>query len=548
MKKIFAIIPFLFFVIVLRSQNGFQLEAVGSVSPIILDHVDKITDTAATKDTVLAPPAFTYPVQSKKFETTVHVDTIKAAKLGNEPLNKLYRTYAKIGVGNYSSFTGEFSVMNLRSKKNSWGMHAKHFNAGSGPKDVPGEYSGFSREQVNIFGKTFLPHHVLYGGFDYDHNNIYDYGSAADTAFITKKASRQFFDLYSANASLTSQFTDSSRINHRIGVKYYHLSDRYDIHEDNIALNVTAGRFIRTEHLGVALSADHNRNSGYDTTSNTIIRFVPQFSAHSDKFDASAGFGLYFDITGNNSLTYFLPQASVSYNIINHIIIPYITLGSSLERNNMFSLSQSNPFLLTNQVFTSKNSLHKWELSGGLRGSLSSEINYDVRMTRVDIDNMPFFVNTTFAQDPLRNKFSVVYDNVNLVQVHGQMSWQHYEKIKVIASGEYSQYKMTKELHPWHTPALRLSLMGEYNLADKIIARVNVFYLDGQYAKLSDGSGTTVVQLKGLTDVNVGLEYRYSKFLSGFIDLNNIANQRYERWYGYPTQRFNFMAGLTYTF
>jgi hypothetical protein len=33
-----------------------------------------------------------------------------------------------------------------------------------------------------------------------------------------------------------------------------------------------------------------------------------------------------------------------------------------------------------------------------------------------------------------------------------------------------------------------------------------------------------------------------------FLNFNNIAGQRYERWYAYPTQKFNLLGGLTYTF
>jgi len=54
--------------------------------------------------------------------------------------------------------------------------------------------------------------------------------------------------------------------------------------------------------------------------------------------------------------------------------------------------------------------------------------------------------------------------------------------------------------------------------------------------------------MKGLVDVNLGLEYRYTKFLSAFLNLNNLAAQRYQRWYAYPTQKFNLLGGLTYTF
>jgi outer membrane receptor protein involved in Fe transport len=56
----------------------------------------------------------------------------------------------------------------------------------------------------------------------------------------------------------------------------------------------------------------------------------------------------------------------------------------------------------------------------------------------------------------------------------------------------------------------------------------------------------TPKQLNGLVDVNLEGEYRYSKMLSFFARVNNIANQRYYSWERYPTQRFNFMIGLTF--
>jgi outer membrane cobalamin receptor len=91
-------------------------------------------------------------------------------------------------------------------------------------------------------------------------------------------------------------------------------------------------------------------------------------------------------------------------------------------------------------------------------------------------------------------------------------------------------------------------LTSQYNLRDKILAGASVYYLSGQYAKLINGSQFSEVTLDGLVDVNLNFEYRYTKFLSLYANFNNIAAQRYQRWYGYPTQRFNFVAGLSYTF
>jgi outer membrane receptor protein involved in Fe transport len=53
-------------------------------------------------------------------------------------------------------------------------------------------------------------------------------------------------------------------------------------------------------------------------------------------------------------------------------------------------------------------------------------------------------------------------------------------------------------------------------------------------------------QISGWFDVSLEAEYRYSKMMSFFVKAGNVANQRYYRWENYPTQRFNFMVGLTF--
>ena len=56
------------------------------------------------------------------------------------------------------------------------------------------------------------------------------------------------------------------------------------------------------------------------------------------------------------------------------------------------------------------------------------------------------------------------------------------------------------------------------------------------------------VTLKGGFDWSAGLEYRFFKRWSAFVNLNNLIAYRYYRWYDYPTYRFNVMAGITFSF
>jgi len=526
----------------------YNVDAPGDPRPATRTDVKKIPEAARTKDTVLPTPSFTYNVQSKRYTTTFGIDTIKAAKMGSEPLPKLYKSYARIGVGNYSTFLGEFSIMSGRSKTGAWGIHAGHISAGSGPKDVQGESSGYSSQNVDLFGKRFLKKHELSGGFGFNRDVVYNYGSPVTTNVFTKDFTRQKYNFYNAEVGLKSFYTDSTAINHDVRFGYQHFNNRLGVSEDRILLNANGGRYLRTEYLDATFGVDYNRVSGLnDTVNSTIVKFIPRFTARGKRFHASAAIGLYHETDGEGA-TYFYPQMFVSYDIINHIIIPYVSLSGGLERNNYHSLTNTNPFVMSTVATELKNTQRKFELEIGLKGSLSSEVFYQVSASRYRLINAPFYVNTSFAIDPLQNKFIAVYDAADVVHVGGQLGWQQKEKIKLIASGDWYQYSMDTELHPWHTPTLRLGLLAMYNIEDKILVHSEIYYLNGQYARTVTPTGYSAINLKGLVDVNLGVEYRYNKFLSLFVDFRNIGAQRYQRWNAYPTQKFNLLGGLTYTF
>lgn len=526
----------------------YQIEATDDPSPVIRTDVSKIPEPARTKDTVLPAPNFTYGIQSKRYTTSFGIDTIKAAKMGSEPLPKLYRTYAKIGVGNYSSFMGELSVMSVRSKNGAWGIHFGHWSAGSGPKSVAGEYSGFSNQNVDLFGKRFTKKHELSAGFGFDRNVVYNYGSAVESNVFTKDYTRQKYNFYNTELGVKSFYSDSEAVNHNVRFGFQHFDNRFGVTEDRVLLNATAGRYIRTEYLDAKFGIDYNRVSGFsDTANSTILSFEPKFTAQLNKMHVAAGIGLFHETDGPGA-TYFSPTFYFSYDIVNHIIIPYLSLGGSLSRNNYHSLAATNPFVSSLVATQLRNTRTKFELEIGLKGSLSSQVFYQVSASRKDVTNMPFFVNTTFAEDVLQNKFMAVYDGATIVHVGGQLGWQQRERIKLVVGGDWFQYSMNTELKPWHTPTLKLNLLAYYNIQDVILVYSEIYYLNGQYARTGAAGSYGVKNLKGLVDVNLGVEYKYNKFLSLYVDFRNIGAQRYERWNGYPTQKFNLMGGLTYTF
>jgi len=248
---------------------------------------------------------------------------------------------------------------------------------------------------------------------------------------------------------------------------------------------------------------------------------------------------------------YFYPSLDLSYNVIDDIIIPYAGLTGGLQKNSFKTFTDNNPFVLSDLKMANSNKVY--ELYGGIKGTLSATTAFNACASFSDIHNMALFVNDT--KDELQNKFDVIYDDASVLNIHGEVSYQESEKLRINLHGEYFNYKMKTEIRAWYKPQVEISLSANYNLEDKIIIKADLFYNDNQFAKtfLTDTTSITgkkviAKELKGVFDANIGLEYRYTKKLGFFLNFNNIANYRYYRWSNYPTQRFSLMGGLSYSF
>jgi outer membrane receptor protein involved in Fe transport len=104
-------------------------------------------------------------------------------------------------------------------------------------------------------------------------------------------------------------------------------------------------------------------------------------------------------------------------------------------------------------------------------------------------------------------------------------------------------------------PAFVATASGRYNLRDKLVFTSDLtFNTVRQALTFNPNEGEKVsatefaVNLDAFVDLNFGFEFRYNKKLSGFLQLNNILAQQYQRWHNYPVQRFNLMIGVTYSF
>jgi hypothetical protein len=142
------------------------------------------------------------------------------------------------------------------------------------------------------------------------------------------------------------------------------------------------------------------------------------------------------------------------------------------------------------------------------------------------------------------NQFTVVYDDITLAKLHGELTIRPSDPWKVFLKGTYYKYVMVREDQPWNKPKFDMSLQARYNLGDKILVDAGIYAIGARYYENFNPVEEETLPL--VIDANLGLEYRYSTLLSFWARFNNLAAQKYDLYHQYPAYRFRMMLGFTY--
>ena len=496
-------------------------------------------------------------------------DTIKAVKIKGEPLSKLYHAYVKAGAGNYLNTLGEAHVNSLRSRDLHWGLDVHHLASNGGIKDIP--YNGFSKQNVNLYGKKMMKHHILKAGLIYDREQVYLYGYNPnipyDTESIIKDDIKQQYSQFKVNAGIKSFITDSNEWNYNIDLNYYNLQvTPSSTSENNFVMNTEFTKYYGSEKGFIYLDLDYNKPKLTTDTSMIPAQYLSsvlikpgvdvQFTG--DKWRLLAGFKMALE-TGNETSFYIYPNAEFKYNIVKNLIVPYVGVTGGINRTSINTLRMENPFITGTPEL--KNTRTAYDTYLGVRGVYSSNISYNISGGYKQVKDMALFVsnirtNSATPYNPYyENVYQPVYDTVNIAYVKAQISYQKAKKWNLLWRINYNSYETKNEVKAWNLPDVTSDLTLRYNLQDKITAKTSMTFMSGRYSKtdLLEGAEQLSANVYGrkldpLFDFNLGVEYRFTKKLSAFIDVNNILSQNYEIWGNYQVQGINVMGGITYSF
>lgn len=518
-----------------------DIKVIKPYSPTLSD-ASKINLLPEFGDTLKVNPDFSYSIIPRKYATEFKVNPIKPARMVGLPIPKLYKSQFTFGIGNYFTPLAELTVNELRNKTTAWGIYLRHHSSGGKVKLENDKKvdSDFSDNDLRVSGKKMFYRSVVEGALSGGYNSILHYGyePSIDTILIEKDI-KQKIKTGGVDIRFYSSNPDSSHFNYNAGLDFKVVTDRYKNRENAFVLNTALSTSLKDYFLGGEVRMRYFDFSGEsDTSSNFIFDLSPYFSKKTSEWRFLLGFTTSIDRMEKTSFGIY-PRAEFEFNIVEDVLVPYFGLTGYREANNYRKIIFENPYIKPGLRLSNTDvSLIGF---GGLKGTFNSKIAYNVKASILQSDSMYFYIND--SSDTLRNKFTAIFDKTSVMSLNGEVTWHQSNKLQFLLKANYHIYNTEKLEKAWHKPIFELSFGAGYNIKDKILANMNLFYTGKRFAP---DALNQVIKLRPYLDANFSVEYRYTKILSFFIRLNNFTASKYQIWNQYPVQRFQLMGGFTY--
>jgi outer membrane receptor for ferric coprogen and ferric-rhodotorulic acid len=155
---------------------------------------------------------------------------------------------------------------------------------------------------------------------------------------------------------------------------------------------------------------------------------------------------------------------------------------------------------------------------------------------------MPLFVN-----DSLDGKnFQVVYENkLDEFTLHGELSYLEGEDFNVTAALTLNNFKTSSQYKAWGLLPVEFTTTLRWQILKDLWLKADLWAFQGAYWRyLNKSVGTG----DGGFDVNAGMEFRLTKQFNLWLQMNNLFNDKYQRWNQYSVYGFNILGGVIFTF
>lgn len=545
------------------------INVVKPYTPTISDafkvkEIPSLEDADNTKKEDIKYNFFSFPVASTFVSSKGSAENVDKTKA-----EKLYNNYANLSLGNYTSINAElFATQNINDHEYIGGMF-KHFSSQGGIKNVTLNNSFYTTALDLTYGNQKQNSTwTLDLGYQNQIYNWYGIPDGLSQSLINKiNPNHTFNNFYmGTNFGLKDSFFKEATL------KYNRFWDAYGSTENRFFVKPTFEFTLFNEKIKTNCIVDYLGGS-FDknfSATNSIKYGYTNFGIHPSivvnkmGWTINLGASVFYSSNRENSTSklFVYPQVNASLKLVGDYMIFYTGAEGSLDQNSYRDFSNENPFISPTLAIAPTDK--QYDIFAGLKGKLASNVSYTIRGSFQNEKNKALFLNNKFNMFAANtesyqfgNSFEIVYDDMKTVRFFGELNADFSKKVSFGINGTFSSYSTHNQEDAWNLPAIKLGSNLNVTLTKKWYAVANVFfvgerkdifYIQSLVAVFPPEYYPEKTTISSYFDANLLVEYQHSERLTGFLKLNNIANQTYQKWMNYPVQGLQVLIGASYKF
>ena len=558
-----------------KKDENIGTEVVNVVKPYTptISDAFKIKDTPSlyddetTQKEIIKYKIFEFPVAS-----TFTPSKGKAAGVDKEKSEELYKNFITGGIGNYFTPLVELYVTENLGYNDYVAGRFNYLSSLGGIKDIPVN-DGYLKSSLDITYGSKQSDFSWKADLGYQIQKYHWYGFPA--GFSSDYTPGELNTIYDEvdNPQTYNNFYLGGKIKFNEG--FFTGSDLiYDHFWD--AFNVAENRFVATPSLQFDL--DHQAiktdivvdyvggtfDNYYAANTPTNYGFAnfgitPSFAMQEAdwSFDIGATILYSLDTENSNNKFYIYPQINASYKVVGDLMIFYTGVVGGLEQNSYRNFSNQNPFISPTLFITPTDK--QYDFFAGLKGKVANSVSYNVKGYYSSEKNGAMFksnnydINAANPEFAFGNSFGVVYDDIKTLGFYSELKGDFSKNFSFGINGTFNSYTTGTQEEAWNLPELQFGANLDAKITPKWNAGIDLFFV-GERKDMQVNTdilypvAPSPITLDSYFDLNAHVVYKYNERISGFLRLNNITNQGYQKWLNYPVQSFQIMLGGNYKF
>jgi hypothetical protein len=531
-------IAFLSFAIGVHAQDSSKRRTIDITSvfkPVLRDAV-KINFHATPPITDTTRPKLTYNIPSQYLFLTYQPGELKPVALQIDSLLPWENTnYIKAGIGSVHQPYIQTGFSFGDGKNTFFNIFADQYNSKG---TLPYQKNSFT--DVTLAGDVKTQKNLEWNGrIGFKNDGYYLYGYRPDTLVIPKSQLQQSFQTYSGKLSLQNIEPTEFGLIYKPSITASVFSDNHNpkASETNSVLNLPLQKEI-DEHFAFDLgfTADlTNYKKGSSTIQNNLFYLSPDLFVKNSNLYLQAGLTPSWDKGTFHLLPNFLADISTSDQRFSVQLgwISYYQKGSYQRYASIDPWLAQPDSLLNTRV---------QERYAGFKGVLNDHVTYSAKVGFQEYWNMPLFVNDSVDGKTFLLRYA---SSMEALQLHGEIGYTRGEEFNATVSLNINQYSNVKnQAEAWGLLPLELNATVRWEIMKDLWIKSDLWAFDGGKYLLN---GFVYKGNPGF-DLNAGVEFRITRQLNLWLQMNNIFNDKYERWHQYQVYGFNILGGIIFSF